>query len=346
MSSLNGSTQYPNISFSYEDMVTTNGPTGEGPSNNILNKTKMLMYWNGMYKIYGMETNQILDGAVGDYVTSTSGNLPTGLGQTPITYMIDNGFVGTMGTVVEPWQGSPGAGASSGGLVEQFTDITRFVPLYQQGHSLIDAYWRSLKWPVRALVVCDPLCAPYGNDSGTGTAPVYGCTDPTATNYNPNATVNDGSCIYNPTTPELLAKYSFGSSSTPAKLVADTGVDLTQTTIWRQAKIDNGSLVVDQYNASYSMNIDGVKKIKYMNVTLRDNNHTWLNNMLRIRSNGEIFNSINGQVLKTGVQINVLIPELLIEFPTPVKITTLIGKGPASDNAPTYMTVDAIEFLK
>lgn len=346
MSSLNNSTQYPNISFSYEDMVTTNGPSGEGPSNNILNKTKMLMYWNGMYKIYGMETNQILDGAVGDYVTSTSGNLPTGLGQTPITYMIENGFVGTMGTVVEPWQGSPGAGASSGGLVEQFTDITRFVPLYQQGFSLIDAYWRSLRWPVRALVVCDPLCAPYGSDSGTGTAPIYGCTDPAATNYNPNATVNDGSCIFNPTNPEVLAKYSFGSNSTPAKLVADTGVDLTQTLVWRQAKISNGTLVIDQYNASYSMNLQSVKRIKYVNVTLRDNNHTWLNNILRIRSNGEIFNGINNQVLKTGVQINVLMPELIIEFPTPVTITTLIGKAPSSDNAPTYMTVDSIEFLK
>ena len=29
---------------------------------------------------------------------------------------------------------------------------------------------------------------------------VQGCTDPSATNYNPNATVNDGSCIY-PTLP-------------------------------------------------------------------------------------------------------------------------------------------------
>ena len=25
---------------------------------------------------------------------------------------------------------------------------------------------------------------------------VYGCTDPLATNYNPLATINDGSCVY------------------------------------------------------------------------------------------------------------------------------------------------------
>ena len=25
---------------------------------------------------------------------------------------------------------------------------------------------------------------------------IYGCTDPNALNYNPNATIDDGSCIY------------------------------------------------------------------------------------------------------------------------------------------------------
>ena len=32
--------------------------------------------------------------------------------------------------------------------------------------------------------------------SSCSTCPVYGCTDPTATNYDPTATVDDGSCIY------------------------------------------------------------------------------------------------------------------------------------------------------
>ena len=34
-------------------------------------------------------------------------------------------------------------------------------------------------------------------DDGSCTyGPIYGCTDPTATNYNPNATIDDGSCVY------------------------------------------------------------------------------------------------------------------------------------------------------
>ena len=36
------------------------------------------------------------------------------------------------------------------------------------------------------------------NDDDGGTEAVYGCTDNEATNYNPNATIDDGSCEYPP----------------------------------------------------------------------------------------------------------------------------------------------------
>jgi len=32
---------------------------------------------------------------------------------------------------------------------------------------------------------------------------ILGCTDPTALNYNPSATQNDGSCIYTPSPPTI-----------------------------------------------------------------------------------------------------------------------------------------------
>lgn len=35
--------------------------------------------------------------------------------------------------------------------------------------------------------------------TGSSLAQVYGCTDPNANNYNPSATINDGSCTYDPT---------------------------------------------------------------------------------------------------------------------------------------------------
>ena len=39
------------------------------------------------------------------------------------------------------------------------------------------------------------------------TGQIKGCTDPVAINYNSSATINDGSCIYNPGTAEPLASY-------------------------------------------------------------------------------------------------------------------------------------------
>jgi hypothetical protein len=39
-------------------------------------------------------------------------------------------------------------------------------------------------------------CRESCSDEYTGTPPRVGCTDPQATNYNPDASQNDGSCIY------------------------------------------------------------------------------------------------------------------------------------------------------
>ena len=53
------------------------------------------------------------------------------------------------------------------------------------------------------------------NDQGT----IYGCTNPTASNYNPMATVDDGSCFFIPNTPEW--NYSL-TSSNHTILIPDT----------------------------------------------------------------------------------------------------------------------------
>ena len=45
------------------------------------------------------------------------------------------------------------------------------------------------------ILVNDPLC-PTDCGSGNPPPPVNGCTDPTATNYNPLATIDDGSCDF------------------------------------------------------------------------------------------------------------------------------------------------------
>ena len=38
-----------------------------------------------------------------------------------------------------------------------------------------------------------------GGGGGNPTSPIFGCTDPRASNYDASATYNDGSCTYAPT---------------------------------------------------------------------------------------------------------------------------------------------------
>ena len=44
--------------------------------------------------------------------------------------------------------------------------------------------------------VDDGSCIYDNGNGGGGQAPVSGCTDPNAANYNPDATIDDGSCVY------------------------------------------------------------------------------------------------------------------------------------------------------
>ncbi len=48
----------------------------------------------------------------------------------------------------------------------------------------------------------------------TATAQIAGCTDPLANNFNPSATLNDGSCAYNPVSISPLLSFNLASSLT------------------------------------------------------------------------------------------------------------------------------------
>lgn len=342
MTGLNGSSAYSGITFNYADNL--NGPSGENAANNILNKSDMLFYFNGMYAIYGMETNAVRAGAVGDYVTSTSGYLPDGAGQTPISYMINNGFVGTMGTVIEPWQNTGPAGMSPGGLVEQFTNIQTFIPLYHGGRSLIDAYWKSVKWPTRSLFVGDPMVAPWGNEV-SGVAPVMGCTDPAATNYNSNATINDGTCIY----PPSAVKWATSFDGSGPSLMATTGANISPSMAWSNGLFANGAITTNA-NTSYPWAFGTISKIVLKGVTFLSTDsffYTRINSNLVIKPDASVTFLLNGSDYPTGVvlvkgqryeSLEIIIPTAGINA-----ITTILG-GPLSTGSSCQMTLEGMEI--
>lgn len=167
----------PSPGYVHQD--NRSGCPGECPGNNLMNAPDVLAYFGSMYKLTGMETNTITPGAFGDYVTSTGGNLPTGAGQTPITYLLDAGFAGAGGTVVEPWQGGGGQ------LADQFTNAQLFSSAYFTNKlSLGQAVWSSIKCPGRYLILGDPLCTPGGTPTEGTTPPPSGGTIATFTNVN------------------------------------------------------------------------------------------------------------------------------------------------------------------
>lgn len=119
----------------------------------------ILTYYGSMYAMDAGAGLVFAKGFYGDNVTSTGATLPTGAGQTPLTWFLDRGASASVGTVSEPWQTK--TGNSPGSLVEQFVDLRIFHALFKGGSPVGAACWASVKCADRSLFVGDPLCAPF-----------------------------------------------------------------------------------------------------------------------------------------------------------------------------------------
>ena len=96
------------------------------------------------------------NGFYGDHVTSWGGYLPSGNeGQTPLTYHLDKGASLSVGSVIEPWQGSGGS------LSKQFVRVDLFHPRFVSGLPVGIAAWSAIECPDRMLVAGDGMCAPF-----------------------------------------------------------------------------------------------------------------------------------------------------------------------------------------
>jgi len=68
----------------------------------------------------------------------------------PATKWLEAGATGSYGTVSEPcnyWQ--------------KFPNPQVLLSHYLAGETLVESYWKSVKWPTQGLFIGEPLAAPY-----------------------------------------------------------------------------------------------------------------------------------------------------------------------------------------
>jgi uncharacterized protein (TIGR03790 family) len=114
----------------------------------------VMFYFTGQKQVDFMLTNTYLPGAIADHLTSSGGVLASYNDQMPASRWLDAGVTGSYGTVSEPcnyWQ--------------KFPNPQIVMAHYLSGETLIEAYWKSVKWPMQGVFVGEPLAKPYARSA-------------------------------------------------------------------------------------------------------------------------------------------------------------------------------------
>lgn len=119
----------------------------------IKDKEDVMLYFTGQAQVENLTTLTFMPGAIADHLTSFGGDL-LGKGQMSSLKWLDAGATASYGTVSEPcnyWQ--------------KFPNPMVVLTHYLSGETLIEAYWKSVKWPAQGLFIGEPLAAPYQKPS-------------------------------------------------------------------------------------------------------------------------------------------------------------------------------------
>lgn len=136
--------QQPGLSLHYLDR------SGQPDTAWVEGEQQLLFYFTGRASVPGLATLGFLPGAVADHLTSYGGVLPAANGQMPATRWLQAGATGSYGTVEEPCNHR-----------EKFPDPDVLMAHYLAGERLVEAYWKSVRWPGQGLFLGDPLAAPW-----------------------------------------------------------------------------------------------------------------------------------------------------------------------------------------
>lgn len=118
-------------------------------ANSIENEKDVMFYLTGLPTVSKLETLEFLPGALADHLTSFGGDL---LGQRQMSSLrwLEAGATASYGTVSEPC-----------GHWQKFPHPQALLKSYLSGASAVEAYWKSVAWPMQGLIIGEPLAAPY-----------------------------------------------------------------------------------------------------------------------------------------------------------------------------------------
>jgi uncharacterized protein (TIGR03790 family) len=111
---------------------------------------RVLIYETGAVQVDGLDTVDWLPGALADHLTSFGGRLDGSGGQMSVLEWIEAGATASYGTVSEPCSHP-----------QKFPHPQMLLQAYVHGATALEAYWKSVAWPLQGVFVGEPLAAPF-----------------------------------------------------------------------------------------------------------------------------------------------------------------------------------------
>lgn len=141
--------QWSSLDFTFID-------NADGSASNVVSgEEDVLFYFTGLARVADIDTNAYRPGAIADHLTSFGGRVPTS-GQMSVVEWLEAGVTGSYGTVVEPCN-----------FTQKFPVVPVVIERYFRGETLVEAYWKSVRWPGEGLFVGEPLARPFGAQSSS-----------------------------------------------------------------------------------------------------------------------------------------------------------------------------------
>ena len=115
----------------------------------LQNRSDVLFYFTGLVSVPALDTLGFEPGAIADHLTSFGGQL-TDSPQMSALRWLEAGATASYGTVVEPCA-----------FPQKFPQPAIVIGRYLNGETLIEAYWKSVRWPGQGVFVGEPLATPF-----------------------------------------------------------------------------------------------------------------------------------------------------------------------------------------